>query len=70
MGKAGKVVTTLVSTTGAGGALGAGIAYFGWPVLLGGGLVLLLALAWLSWVLGDKKRTNRLCKIIYGRKIE
>lgn len=62
MGKAAKVTTTVASTVGALGACAA----FGWLVLLGGGLVMLVSLLWLAWVVGDPRRTVHLCMVIYG----
>lgn len=69
MGRTGKVVMSVVGVTGAGSAV-AGVAQFGWPILLGGGVAVLLILGWLSWVLSDRARTDRFCMIIYGRKVK
>jgi hypothetical protein len=49
MGRTGKVVTSVVGVASAGSAVGAGVAHFGWPILLEGGVVILLVLGWLSW---------------------
>lgn len=70
MGKTGKVTTTVAGVTSAGSAVAAGIVHFGWPILLGGGAMILLVLGWMSWILSDRERTDRFCMIIYGRKVE
>jgi hypothetical protein len=51
MGQAGKLGRRVVNTAGAGTAGTAGLAYFGWPVLLCGGVMILFVVAWFSWIL-------------------
>lgn len=58
------------SVTSAGSAFAAGVVHFGWPMLLGRGVTILLVLGWLSWILNNTERTNHLCMIIYGRKVK